>query len=492
MKSPPRSSRNGPLVALALATGVVAGPAAAQDAEADAVRDSIEAGECATALAQARQWVADAPQNPAAHRGLGDAERCLDHPRESVLAYRKAKALGMADPALDALVESQARTLAVLPVRVAGRNAKSPLEVRLELGPQRSVTLTADQPEIRFLDLPTKVPLVLRASGPGYAPVTLELPALAAGANAPVAVDVRYLGAATLELGAPQSGVEVTVESGGESRRVTAAEVTVSPGAATVRISGLYGATSVDVAPKDGERVRVDVAALVPGQLTLAELPAGSTITVTGAGKAPVERAEIPWSQGKLDERLGINVGAVVQVPGVPAGTYGWRVEHPLMGTAAGEVAVVGGEATVQAVERSAFPRADALGRAYADHQAGVKEARRVPAGTKRGLALAAGGGALLAGSAFLTVRALALQGSVAELDLQYEQALVSGASADAHDLYELRNQARTESRLCWAGAGVGAGVGVVGVGFSWGSFKQGKGQKRPVPEWNPQTLVLP
>ncbi len=455
------------------------------------VRQAIAEGACDTALNLAERRIEEAPDDLVAYRLLGDAQRCLGLTRDAVLSYREARELGLADPNLDLVIESEAAKLATLPIIVEGREDGAALVLRVVIDGQRSEPYALSGRQLLLTDLPPGRSLGIELSGPGYSTTSVEAGSLVVGENVPLELKTSYLGFATLAVAVWPESLRVQVLEGGVRREVEIGEVSVSAGEVVLTVSGDFGETKRCLLLTDGQRLEIDVASMAPGQLTLTQVPAGSEVLVETPGGELAGQTSVAWQDGQPDASLGINLGAVAQVRGLTTGNYRYRVQHPLLGAVDDEVFVVGGEVTGQPVDWTAMPGIGELRGAYSHHLSLVEAAERGSPSTRRGWVASGATAALLAGTAALTVQAIDQQTHARSLQEQYDAALSIGDSLAAQGYFDQLHAAERQAKVLWAGTGVAGVASVLGVGVSFRFFRKARGERPEMPVWNPATLEL-
>jgi hypothetical protein len=499
----PHVGRRAPLVllTLGLAMPVRAGDAAAvspsvpiaEDAATVAkVRAALSAGDCKGALETATTRTAAVPQDATAHRLRGDALRCLDRPRDAVLAYRRAVELGATDALLPQLISQVSRGLVTLKIAIPEYDPSFPPEILLQgqgLDPESKI-LTSNMAE--FTDLPAGVPFVLRLKGIGYAPETLEVPPQKPGSSASFKIGSDYRGVGRVVLAPWSGGLTVTLtDVRGAVSGLQPGVVPVTTGEVVLKVSGPTGDVSQTFTVARNATVEANPGSLAPAQMTLAHVPAGSTITWAPADDGPSQEIQTGWTDPGIetDPTTGVPVIAAIPLRGLRSGSYTLRMTQPWLGVVNGEFFAVGGEVGAYQVPWQETQGAKNVRAAWTDWKAKEAAASRPTRHTTLGRV---GIGVTSLGAAALVtglVEGLLVSSRIDRQTADYESALVLGNTEEARGLFESRASLQRTGLLSWVGAGVGGALTAGGLVFTIHSFRVAKGEKITVSPWDLQNL---
>ena len=220
----------------------------------------------------------------------------------------------------------------------------------------------------------------------------------------------------------------------------------------------------------------MDVSSILPGSVTLTQVPAGSVLHY-----GLVDAADLPgsyeagWPDVPLDQATGLPIIDRVSLDGLEAGPCRYELRQPQLGVVEGEFFVVGGEVGAGIVDwRSAAGVAN-VSAAY--------ETFRMESDIARGPNRYGVGGAMTtlatlavgAGSAYLLWQATIAQQEADKLGRQFDRLNASGQQDDAIAMSEELFDARNKARMMWVGAGVSGGVGATTLTVSVVLFGKSK-----------------
>jgi hypothetical protein len=467
-------------------------PVAEDAATVAKVRAALSAGDCKGALEAATRRTAAAPRDATAHRLRGDALRCLDRPREAILAYRRAVELGATDALLPELISQVSRGLVTLKVAIPEYDPSFPPEILLKgegLDPESRI-LTSNLAE--FADLPAGVPFVLRLQGIGYAPEILEVPPQAPGTSTSFKLGSDYRGVGRVVLAPWKGGLTVTVtDARGVVPSGQPGVTPVTAGEVVVKVSGATGEVSQTYTVARDVSVQVDPASLAPAQMTLVRVPAGSTITWVPADGGSGQELQTGFSDPgtETDPTTGVPVIAAIPLRGLRSGSYALRMSQPWLGEVTGEFFAVGGEVGAYQVPWQETPGAKNVQAAWTDWKVRSAGASRTTHHAGLGLVgvgvTSVGATALVAG----LVEGFLVSSRYDEQTAEYQSALALGHTEEARSLYDSRAALQRTGLWSWVGAGAGGALAAGGLTFTIHSFHVAKGERIVVPAWDIHSL---
>ena len=324
----------------------------------------------------------------------------------------------------------------------------------------------------------------MRLTGPGIAPIEHAVDSLAKGENT-LSLTPEWRGVGTLSFENAGSATLTVTDAAGPVAVEDPAAVVVTSGAVELTLAGDLGTVTDTVEVPPDEVVVVDLAALEPGQVSLIELPAGSTVTLVQDEKTL--SVDVPWDPSTLNEETGVPLAPTTPVQGLTTGPWNYTVAHPLLGDVKGEFFAIGGEVGAATIPWREAPELASLQAKYAAHSLALEQSR-----PQRGPVLAAGG--ITLGVAGLAAGGLAYgaiqYGELRRLRLLYDTQVANGDTTNAAATYALMP---TASRRTILGFGVG-GVGLAATGVMLKVTLKRRSETTAasddVQPWNPQALV--
>jgi hypothetical protein len=457
---------------------------------ADAVRTALSSGDCDRALVISSERVTAAPDDAEAHRLRGDAQRCLGQNRAAVLSYRRAMQLGVDDAVLEQLVGRLAKKLVQLELTAQGADWDHPPEITLHLDGATLEPISAGAQGVRFIDLPPNQPLEIRLHGPGYQPTVTSVDPQQAGAVAQRTVEVDYLGLGTLVLSPWEGDHSVTITDGHRKREgVEPGSHEVTAGNVVVTIQGQLGRAERTLGFARGQELSLDVASLLPGQVTLTQVPAGSTLRYGLTGGSDYQEIEIGWPEVTLDPEIGLPILSAYPLENLQTGSYGYELAQPSLGMIQGEFFAVGGEVSAHRIDLGSAPGFEPLRGAYASHLDQLEATRGLGKHGRRATIGAGVSSGLLAGTIVAVARGVTTQRDLATLNDLYDEALAEGRTSEANDHYTNRAKARSAATTDWITAGACATASSVSLGFTFSQLGKAKAQRVQLPAWDPTGL---
>ena len=466
-------------------------PTTASAASVRDVRGALTAGTCAEARTLALELVAERPEDPERWRLLGDAERCVGAPRAAVLAYRRHLELGGDDPAVPALLEGLAASLAGLEVRFVAtdRPATPAAEVLLER--EQVAAFEVTEGAHGFRDLPTDGPVAVRIRGPGFFSEERQVEQLVPGEVRSVQLTPRWAGFGSLVLAgdAPARvlaiGPEGGVQLGDEPVELTAEEQ-------EVQVTGAHGTVAAPVTVVRGETTTFDATPWRPAALRIIGLPAGATIRVfvEGPEGTTINRElTLDAVRGAVDEPTGVRLAPPHTLDSLLGGSGGIFVSHPVLGSGVAAAVLEPGGLNTVTFERSGLQGVPAVQAAYEAWKLRRAEERtrsaRAPLITGllavgAGLAAAAlAGGAVAEGRTVTAARALAISSS--------ERG--DPVAVDTH-WTDYDDASRREQGLL-AGTGILGGVALTAAGLTITFGAVGNKRVAEVGVWDPGAVEV-
>ena len=450
------------------------------------VERGLSEGKCSYARAAALELTAAASHKADGYRLLGDAARCDGSTREAVGAYRRFKTLGGVDSKVDLMLRSLGESLASVAVSVVfpGETGPVPPRVSLDL-PGETLVEQVGGGAVTFADLPVGQELTLGVVGRGLEPHYAAVQPLQPGEARVVELTPTWIGLGEVQLSqfdqelctvafvAPDG--EFALEPG-ETRSVTA-------GTVTAEVTNAYGTIGVPMDVQASDQVVFDPLPWLPSELTLIQLPSGSSVRVfvEGVDGAIAERQlQVPAGTGQIDPKTGVRVADPQKVDSLPGGSAGIFVTHPVLGAGNISTALAPAEANATTFDWRTMDGLSRVSAAYGDWKtAHLQASRQAAGGTAAPAAITVGSGiasGILWGVAISTGR------QVSELKSQAE-------AAEGAELDDLRNQhgaaAHKEHQLLWA-AGITSGTAVIG-GVLTGVFGSvGHKKVLKLGEWDP------
>lgn len=477
-----------PVLLIALAPSV----AWAQAADPQAVQKLISSGDCQGALNQAEAAARATPTAALPYRLQGDALRCLGRTRDAVLAYRKAVAMGDASPDLASLVANLSGTLSQVEVRVTNVDWSAPPTFVLKGKEGDATPYQVSDGVVRFRDLQPGYSYFVNAEGPGYALTTAPVAPPSPGATVQMDLAVNFQGFGVLRLDPWPKGYTVKVrDSVHVIEGISPGDVKVTPGEVALTISGPTGErVAIDEVGR-GEVLSMDPATLLPAQVNLANIPAGSNVSWNGPSPEFAGRVEVGWDGARTDATTGCMLQDHA-IKGLAEGTYTYTLDNPWLGRFTGTFDGASGEVVTVQIPWQQAPGVPAVQQAWEQYKANPGTPVSDP-GPHRGLAWAsfgvavvglAGGGAALAGS-------LSATGEADDLTVSYEEKLAAGDAAGAASTFWDRHDAEIRGARNLGLAAAGGGVGIVGlaVGFLELRLARTSTTTKPAGTWDMRTL---
>jgi len=457
------------------------------------IADLIAAGQCAEAQALGSAWTEDSPGDVLAWESLGNANRCLGNTWEAVRAYRRYLALGGDSPATAKRTESLALSLSQLEVKIERDVFPERPEIEVRVGGEVIPALSESE-WTSFIDLRPGVAVNVRIGGPGFELRDLVLEPLLPKEVRVTEVQLEWVGAGRIELGA-SSRTDLAVETLGSFRRqalVFGEPLLVTTGVHRLRVSTDDGQREVEVVVPRGGVLFFDPAPHLPASAMLARLPAGSRVRLFVAGDAdrPVMREMVlpdGDEQSLVDETTGVWILPPQRVDSLVGGRGGLFVSHPMLGSGSQDIDLSPGEAASFVFDPEGLEGTAAVKEAYAGWlEADAESRRRVEGSRSAGLAVLLGGlasagtlAALAAGLPTIGLEEASLAGKAAAAERDADVAAAGLTSA-----WETHRRAVDLRRALGVAAGVSAGVGVVGFSVGFGLAKNRKAVV--VPPWQP------
>jgi len=451
------------------------------------VEDALRLGQCAAARAAGTELTLAAPDLADGYRLLGDAERCAGKARDAVRAYRRYRELGGVDRTVDKLVDGLSMSLGRLTVDVAvEEGAPIPL-VRLVLPGEEQLT-PAPQADgaLLFNDLPAGAELLLLVAGRGLESLAQPVAAFAAGQDRTLSVTPKYIGLGSVKVLQFDREAAATVLLTADEEIVMApgATRTVTAGAVSAVVSNTYGEVEVPLTVARDATVVFDPTPWFPAELTVVDLPAGSTVRVfveSEDGVTLEKEIAIPSGVGAVDPTSGVRLAPPRRVHSLVGGVGGLFVEHPRLGEGSASVVLASGSVNATTFVWRPMPGVAEIEAEYERWKRNDTLLRRkATGGTAATVGVAIGSGIA---SGILWASAVA---KGREIDEAISQA--SGASGDdfVHWSNVYKNAQRDEKGLAAAGS-VAAGVAAVGLGLSVVLTFRGKRELASLGEWDPQ-----
>ena len=376
-----------------------------------------------------------------------------------------------------------------------GVDWSQPPTVSLAVGEEIVVPYEWGSKGVTFRDLPPGQPLEARLVGPGYVPLAQQLEAQPPGEAVRAVIEAEYKGLGSLVLEPWQGSYVVTVVDSFRRREsLQPGTHQVNAGRVVVTVSGKTGSGSRTVVVGNGQTMSLDVTGLVPGQVTLTQVPAGSTISYGLTDRGLDRVLEVGWPEAPLDPDVGIPVLAAFPLQDLETGSYSYELRQPWLGVMRGEFFAVGGEVGAHKVVWKDAPGVESLSTAYQAYLAQAQASKGLgPHGGRAAIGVGLSTVAV-AGTAVALLRGITAQGDVATLTELYDAALAEGRTEDANSHYLNRSDARKAATLGWAGSGIGAALSGVSLVFTVSQFGKAKADKGEAPVWDPQALppVLP
>jgi len=451
------------------------------------VETGLSEGKCSYARAAALELTAAAPHKADGYRLLGDAARCDGSTREAVRAYRRFKTLGGVDAKVDLMLRSLGEGLGsvIVSVVVPGDTGPVPPRVSLDL-PGETLVQQTGASSVTFADLPVGQELTLGVVGRGLEPHYATVPALQPGEARDVELKPTWIGLAevllsefdpdlcTVAFSAPDGGFDLLP---GDRRTVTA-------GTVTAEVTNAYGTIEVPLDVAASTEVAFDPLPWLPSELTLIQLPSGSSVRVfvEGVDGAIGERTlQVPPGSGEVDPLTGVRVAGPQKVDSLPGGSAGIFVTHPVLGSGNISTALAPAEANATTFDWRNMDGLSQVSAAYETWKAErMKVKRQATGATVAPLALTIGSGVA---SGVLWGMAISQGKQVTSLAEQAQ------ATEDTTEVNELRNDyaiaSRRETQLLTA-AGITSGTAVIG-GVLTGVFgRVGQQKVLKLGEWDP------
>lgn len=450
------------------------------------VETGLSEGKCSYARAAALELTAAAPNKADGYRLLGDAARCDGSTREAVKAYRRFKTLGGVDPKVDLMLRSLGESLATVAVSVVfpGETGPVPPQVSLDLPGETLVEQVVSGP-VTFADLPVGGELTIGVVGRGLEPLYTAVQPLQPGEARELELTPTWIGLGEVHLSEfEQNLCSVTfVAPDGEFVLEPGGRRSVTAGTVTAEVTNSYGTIGVPLDVEASGAVTFDPLPWLPSELTLIQLPSGSSVRVfvEGVDGAIAERQlQISAGTGAIDPKTGVRVADPQKVDSLPGGSAGVFVTHPVLGAGNISTALAPAESNATTFDWRTMDGLSRVSAAYEEWKtARLRVRRQAAGGTVAPAAVTVGSGIA---SGILWGMAISTGQQVSELKTQAE-------AADGDELNDLRNQhaaaAHTEEQLLWA-AGITSGTAVIG-GVLTGVFGSvGHKKVLKLGEWDP------
>jgi len=414
--------------------------------------------------------------------------RCLGQGRRAVDAYQEAIERGDSDPVLPLLIDSISSGLAELSVLVTGANWRQP--PRFTVTGSREFELNADVVDrsgVRFLGLPPDETLTLKVGGLGYAPGEVEVAPIPIGEEAEIELEAVWQGMAQIDLPPWRANVTVNVvDASDRYDAIEAGTLKLTAGEVVVEVVGDTGTAIERLDLQDGARLKVDVATLLPAQVTLVGVPGGSNLQITGGpdqeDRAPID---VTREKGALNEEVGIPMSPVPLL-GLRSGQYSAQIEHPALGEMGVTFFAVGGEVSAQPVSWQNMPGFASTRSAYRVWRAQEEAASKLGPHAVRSLSGAGGSGLFFGLATGFMVNTVKHLMDAKELTESYDASLADGDAATAQELFIERMGVQRSVQAGWVRTSIAGGL-MMGAGvFALIEWKLDKDERVDVPPWNP------
>jgi len=475
-----------PALLPALLILAVALPSIASAASPREVRSALTAGTCDEAREAAHELTEANPDDPAAWRLLGDAERCVGSVRAAVIAYRRHLELGGEDEAVPGLIEGLVASLAGLEVRFVETDRPATPGAEVLLGEERVGPFEVIDGMLRFRDLPTDGPIVVRVRGPGFVSEPSELPQLGPSEVRAVELTPVWAGFGKLALAGDAMvqviaiGPDGEVELGAEPVELTAEQL-------DVHVHGGHGTVVVPVTVARGETTTFDPTPWRPSGLRVIGLPAGSTVRVFvegPEGRTLNREVILDGLRGTIDDATGVRVAPPHSIDSLFGGTGGLFVSHPLLGSGVAPAVLEGGGPNTLTFDWSTLEGVPAVQARYDAWKLQRLEARREAARAPLITGLVAAGAGVAAAAMFGGATAVGEEVTAARAEAMTASDSRDGAGVEAG--WTDYSQASQRERGLLAGAGVLGGVAVTATGLTIAFGVRGKGRVAEVGVWDP------
>ncbi len=342
----------------------------------DELRALLEEGRCVETQRWLKSTIGDS-REASLWRLLADAERCLGHSREAILAYKHSMLLGGEDPTVMVLLESLRTNVSILDVSLMDESlqgSESPAgrtQLYLMHGEERlQPDWSGGRTDARFKDLPPTVPLILGHYGIGFEADELSIPPLEAGATRQLLLTPRWVGVGHLSLNqVPSEGVSVRalLPDGAKPLSMTE-QLSVSAGTVPVEVESELGTTRTEVEIKSGAPFQFELIPSLPAGLKVSGLPAGASLRlfVEGpGGTATSQELSTKPQNGSIDPDTGVRLSASQEFSSLPGGTGGLFVSHPVLGTGVQDVVLAAGQNNVLTFDWRALEGVPTVAGAY-------------------------------------------------------------------------------------------------------------------------------
>ncbi len=471
------------------------------------VGEHLGSSRCAAARFRSAEWAFWAPEESAAYKALGDAERCRGKLAPAARAYVRYQELGGKEAAVELLLKGLLQSLGSLELSAAlvgGGKANYRVEVggaswSGELDGETAVTLKY---------LPVSDPVEVGLTGLGIASTEETLGPLPAGQTTTHAFPVESVGLGSIQMPA-ELGAEVTFLGPLGPQALEAAQLLeTTVGSWRIRLTNELGVIESPVEVKLGETLSFDLAPIMPTSLSLSGVPAGSTVRVfiEGLSGEFVEReVSIPIRGGGTDPATGVPLAPTLRITSLLGGSGGLFMEHPLLGGVGTDIALLPGQDNALALAWKDLEGVVKVQLAYKEWQdAHSVDLKRIGSRPKLllGLAVGTGAGALgalafaaVANGDVATTRALG-QDKVAEGNL-----ILSASASDAElqareAALEVLSQVNQQHEAALASsrilAGLGFGLAAAAAGTGVGAIvlnKRRAEMEAALDEWEPWTV---